>query len=177
MDWITYSEDIRQSSTACAQTFWDFVVSVYALPEIRKKKTGPEIVSALGELGVTYIGKKVNTSVAKALQAVGPFTEHDSCSQSYRFMLSFVPEMGFPTLLMRTCQLAVARRPKNACAKGFERAENEDVETLRFLFETLRVLRIAGDLPDGEASLNNLTGQEAGKIALVHLLLKKKRFS
>ena len=163
MDSLVFSESVRGTAAASgADSFWTFTQKVSQLSiAADDQATQKALHSKIGSSGVTFLGKPLSMEAVKAFCVLRPLVV--ASGAAYIRAETVVPEIKGMTVLMRLGQIAAKRRPSGAS------------QAFAYLLDSLRVMRIAGDLPPDGTTVRDLCGSDA-KPALAHLLLKKEDF-
>ena len=91
LDTLAYSEMLRQSGTACIDSFWEFVSKIASLASMSdvledKKKTIKDVLKAAESLKLRYKGKAISTATAQGLKALHPYVQDETCNNAYRLL-------------------------------------------------------------------------------------------
>ena len=91
LDSLAYSEMLRQSGTACIDSFWEFVSKVDALDVMHdvlldKKKTIKEVEAAAERFKIRFKGKALSKAMAQCLRALQMFVDDRGCKDAYRLL-------------------------------------------------------------------------------------------
>ena len=114
LDSLQYSEMLRQSSTACIDSFWEFVSKVAAIGVMNavledKRKTIKEVIAAAERLKLRFKGKPLSTSLATGLRALNAFVQDKACRDAYRLLETVSTCMNDATKLWRLAALTTTQ--------------------------------------------------------------------
>ena len=110
LDTLAYSEMLRQSGTACIDSFWEFVSKVATLDHMRdvledKRKTIKDVTAAAERLKLRFKGKALSTAMAQGLKALHPYARDESCIHAYRLLETVSSCMNDLTKLWKLAQV------------------------------------------------------------------------
>ena len=109
LDRMAWSEDLLVVSKHAADSFAEFCLNLYQLPDLNFDKKNWAIKPFADELakhGLQYGGKPIRESAAKAILAAMPFLRDESVLVAYRELEAQTTAVGEQAKLMRVCQIA-----------------------------------------------------------------------
>ena len=139
---LLFSENAFASSAASgADSFWKFAERVGQLSAYQDGQLPvSKLMMVLRGYGSTFEGKTVSEANAKVLKSLAPYVVDLACRLAFSLLELVCPELREATVLMRSAQLS-AGKIGGVSAR----------ESIIFIFDCLRVARLTGDCPKGEA--------------------------
>ena len=110
LDTLAYSEMLRQSGTACIDSFWEFVSKIATLASMRdvledKKKTIKDVIAAAERFKLRFKGKALSTAMAQGIKALHPYVQDETCKHAYRLLETVSTCMNDLTKLWKLAQV------------------------------------------------------------------------
>ena len=149
LDRMAWSEDLLVVSKHAADSFAEFCLNLYQLPDLNlghKNWAIKPFADELAKHGLQYGGKPITESAAKAILAAMPFLRDEVILVAYRELEAQTTAVGEQVKLMRVCQIAKVNYTK------------EPQRAFLFMLEALRLNLAFVDLDEQDITTAFLVG-------------------
>ena len=149
LDRMAWSEDLLVVSKHAADSFAEFCLNLYQLPDLNlanKNWAMKPFAEELARQGIQYGGKPLADSATKAILAAMPFLRDEAILAAYRELEALTTAVGEQAKLMRICQIAKVNYVK------------EPRRAFLFMLEALRLNLAFADLDEQDITTAFLVG-------------------